>query len=444
MATETAHTRPAPDGPAPDGLPTRDVIGIGFGPSNMALAIALAEDGGRPGATDVDALFLERRPRFGWHPGMLLAGATMQVSFLKDLVTMRNPVSPFGFLSYLHAKGRLADFINLKNFFPTRTEFHDYLEWSADQLPDMVEYGTTVTALRPLTEDGRVTAFAVESRSAADQRTRVRTARNIVVASGLVPRLPQGIECDKRVWHSAELLERLEELDERESLRFAVVGAGQSAAEVTAHLHTRFPQAEIHAVVPRYGYSPADDSPFANRVFDPAAVDEFYSARQEAKDSIFAYHGNTNYAVVDVELITELYRRTYQESVAGRRRMFVHNLCRVSGLTSTPDGRPALHITHLADLSVRRLDVDAVVFATGYDQMDPTDLLGPAAELCLRDADGRLQVGRDYRVRTAEHVTAGIYLQGGTEHTHGISSSLLSNLAVRAGDITASLTAARP
>jgi len=36
-------------------------------------------------------------------------------------------------------------------------------------------------------------------------------------------------------------------------------------------------------------------------------------------------------------------------------------------------------------------------------------------------------------------VRGGIYLQGGTEHSHGITSSLLSNTAVRVGEILASI-----
>jgi len=36
----------------------------------------------------------------------------------------------------------------------------------------------------------------------------------------------------------------------------------------------------------------------------------------------------------------------------------------------------------------------------------------------------------------------GIYLQGGTEHTHGITSSLLSNTAIRAAEILASIVGA--
>ncbi|MFF8911379.1 lysine N(6)-hydroxylase/L-ornithine N(5)-oxygenase family protein [Streptomyces olivaceoviridis] len=432
MVGETPEGRPAP----------KDVIGIGFGPSNLALAVALAEHEDCPGGP-LDTLFLERRPRFGWHPGMLLEDTTMQVSFLKDLVTLRNPVSPYGFLPYLHDKDRLADFINQKTFFPSRIEFHDYLEWVAARFTQQVEYDTEAVAVRPVVADGRVTAFEVISKNSGESMTRRRTTRNLVVASGLVPTLPEGFERGERVWHSSDLRERVGELDEYAPLRFAVIGAGQSAAEIVAHLHARFPNSSIHAVVSRYGYRPADDTPFVNRVFDPAAVDEYYDARQSAKDSIFESHGNTNYSVVDADLIGELYRRAYQELVTGLRRLFVLNMCRVSGLTTGADKRPRLQVTQLTDGSSRQLDVDMVVCATGYRQMDPEPLLGPVAKFCQRDETGQLRVDRDYRVRTADHVTAGIYLQGGTEHTHGISSSLLSNLAVRAGDITRSLLTAR-
>jgi L-ornithine N5-oxygenase len=37
----------------------------------------------------------------------------------------------------------------------------------------------------------------------------------------------------------------------------------------------------------------------------------------------------------------------------------------------------------------------------------------------------------------------GIYLQGGTEHTHGLTSSLLSNIAIRTGEIADSIIARR-
>lgn len=102
-----------------------DVIGIGFGPSNIALAIALEEQ--RQSGHHIDTLFIEKQPHFAWHKDMLLDGADMQISFLKDLATLRNPRSRFTFTNYLFEKGRLQDFINLKTFFPSRHEFNDYL-----------------------------------------------------------------------------------------------------------------------------------------------------------------------------------------------------------------------------------------------------------------------------------------------------------------------------
>ena len=82
------------------------VLGVGFGPANLALAVALREIAG--GALAERSVFLEKQPRFGWHRGMLIDGATMQVSFLKDLVTLRNPRSPYTFVAYLDAQGRLV------------------------------------------------------------------------------------------------------------------------------------------------------------------------------------------------------------------------------------------------------------------------------------------------------------------------------------------------
>ncbi len=50
-------------------------------------------------------------------------------------------------------------------------------------------------------------------------------------------------------------------------------------------------------------------------------------------------------------------------------------------------------------------------------------------------------MGRDHRVETVPELTAGIYLQGGTEHTHGLTSTLLSTVAIRAEEIHRSLLA---
>src|SRR5689334_12582329 len=94
-----------------DAIPVYDLVGVGFGPSNLALAAAVHERNTDQSTTDpVTAVFFERQARFGWHRGMLIEDSTMQVSFLKDLVTLRNPTSRFSFLCYLQERDRLMDF----------------------------------------------------------------------------------------------------------------------------------------------------------------------------------------------------------------------------------------------------------------------------------------------------------------------------------------------
>ena len=413
-------------------VPIYDVVGVGFGPSNLALAIALAEH--NVGAAEpVTAHFLERQPRFGWHRGMLIDTATMQVSFLKDLVTMRNPTSEFSFVNYLHTAGRLVDFINHKNLFPLRVEFHDYFEWAAAKVDDVVSYGVEVDSVRPVSDGGEIAYFDVRTSDGGTLR-----ARNLVMGTGLRPQLPDGVTVGPRIWHNSELLHRVEGLRAADPRRFVVVGAGQSAAEVSALLHDEFPRAEVCAVFARYGYSPADDSSFANRIFDPEAVDQFYGAGEPVKDRLMRYHGSTNYSAVDVDLIDELYRRMYRERVLGTQRLRLLNVSRPvevidTGLVVTA----AVESLTTGERTI--LDADAVIYATGYLPADPTPLLGELGPRCLRDAEGRLRVERDYRITTDPVLRGGIYLQGGTEHTHGITSSLLSNTAVRVGEILKSI-----
>jgi L-ornithine N5-monooxygenase len=417
-----------------------DVVGIGFGPSNLALAIAIDEHNRRPGtASPVTAEFVERQPRFGWHRGMLIDDATMQVSFLKDLVTLRNPTSEFSFVSYLHSQGRLTDFVNHKILFPLRIEFHDYLEWAAARFEHLVSYDEEATDVEPVVEDGTVVAFDVVTGDGAGQGMTVRRARNVVVATGLAPSLPPEARLGARVWHNLDLLDRVKTLPEAPApRRFVVVGAGQSAAEVVEFLHRRFPTAEVCSVFARWGYTPSDDTPYANRIFDPDAVDVYFGADDGVKRMLFDYHRNTNYSVVDQDLINELYRREYQERVQGARRLRMLNASRVVDVRPSPR-EVGVDVEFLPTGERTTLAADAVVYATGYQPTDAVRLLGGAGELARRRPDGAAEVGRDYRLELTVRSRAGIFLQGGTEYAHGITSTLLSNIAVRSGEIVESI-----
>ncbi|MGW6422140.1 lysine N(6)-hydroxylase/L-ornithine N(5)-oxygenase family protein [Nocardia sp. NPDC055053] len=404
--------------------PVHDLIGVGFGPSNLALALAITEHNAESDAP-VSAHFLERQPRFGWHRGMLIEDATMQVSFLKDLVTMRNPVSRYSFLAYLHERGRLVDFINHKRLFPLRVEFHDYLEWAAAGVDHLVSYSSEVVAVTPVDD-----LFEVRTTDGL-----VLLARNVVLATGLRPRLPEGIAPTDHIWHNHQLLNRVEEMTD--PAMCVVVGSGQSAAEVTAFLHDRFPAATICSVFARYGYSPSDDSPFANRIFDPDGVDAFYGAPEDIKRQLMGYHANTNYSVVDLDLIEDLYRRCYREKVEGEHRLRIFNASRITEVVDTGDGARVV-VESLTTGEKTVLETDVVVYSTGYLPADPGPLLGELVQQCRKDDQGRWQIERDYRLALPDPI-GGLYLQGGTEHTHGITASLLSATAIRAGEILRSI-----
>ncbi|MER7036006.1 SidA/IucD/PvdA family monooxygenase, partial [Streptomyces albidoflavus] len=315
-------------------------------------------------------------------------------------------------------------------------EFHDYFEWAAAQVGDQVSYGHEVVGVAPVLHDGAVEYLDVTVRSA--EGLAVHRARNLVIGTGLRPRLPEGVERGERVWHNSDLLKKVDGLEGTSPARFVVVGAGQSAAENVAYLHRRFPEAEICAVFTRYGYSPADDSAFANRIFDPEAVDDYFAAPEDVKRRLMDYHGNTNYSVVDIDLIDDLYRQVYQEKVLGTERLRFLNVSRLTGVEETPD-KVSATVKSLVTGEETLLDADVVVFATGYSPVDPLGLLGGVGDHCLRDGEGRVSVERDYRIATGPELRCGIYLQGGTEHTHGITSALLSNTAIRVGEILDSL-----
>jgi L-ornithine N5-oxygenase len=361
---------------------------------------------------------------------MLLPGTRMQIPFLKDLATLRNPQSAFTFVNYLSERGRLVDFIGRHDVFPSRHEFHDYLQWAADQFAADVRYGHRVVGVT-----GSDAGFAVRL-----EPGEVVSARTLVLGTGLHPVLPPGTRSSLRQWHSHQLLSAVAALGPVERGRFAVVGAGQSAAEVVSYLHRTYPRAEVHAVFGRYGYSLADDSAFVNRIFDPAAVDEFYGADSVERQRLLDYHRSANYSAVDVDLIADLYEREYGERVSGARRLFLHRACRVTG-ADEDDAEVRLSVRNLIDNTTETVRCDAVVYATGYAPIDVPAFLGEVASCYEFDAQGRPVATRDYKLVARPGAPGDIYLNGATvEHSHGLGATLLSNVAVRSGEIAAAIS----
>jgi L-ornithine N5-oxygenase len=420
-----------------------DVLGIGFGPSNLAVAAAIAEEGSAPGEEALTSLFLERKPSYAWHPGMLLQGAQVQLSFMKDLVTLRNPQSRFTFLKYLKDKGRLDKFANLRNFYPTRIEFNDYYCWVAQQLGDQVRYGRQVESVTPvLSEDGEVQLLRVRAKDVAAAAPEEYLCRNLIVATGGVPTYPKGVDVAEvdGVFHSHQFMERVKTLypDPCGAYRFVVVGSGQSAAEIFQYLMNNYPEAQVTAALRRFAYKPADDSDFVNEIFFPQMVNFLYGLSETRRRAILREHNDTNYSAVDLDLIKQIYQALYERAIVNDERVKVQPFLELRGVRQGPAGVVA-EFWSSAYERPEYLEADGVILATGYVREKKHPLLKEIEPFLVPDGTTGYRVTRDYRVETRPGFTPEVFLQGFCEDTHGLSDTLLSILPVRSFEILQAL-----
>ncbi|KAG6917970.1 hypothetical protein DXG01_017154 [Tephrocybe rancida] len=405
-----------------------DLVGLGFGPANLAIAGAIVE---RRTSTSSGSfpikktLFIEKHDKFRWHPGMLLPDARMQIrnrllndssSFMKDLATLRNPQSPISFLSYLHSQNRLVSFINRGSTIPSRREYADYLSWAAQYVENHgvdILYGHEVVAL----SRGRGNStINIRSRNLITGEQIVVRARDIVISPGGSPRIPESlspISAHPFVIHSSAyatsislVLESLRASQDR-SLRIAVIGSGQSAAEVTLDLRDRLSsnaganRHEIDMIIRKGSLKPSDDSPFANEIFDPASTDAWFNLPSErTRASTLKEYKSTNYGVVNprtLEILHEvIYNQKLDEGIASRTgainptcpRINIQPYSSILSTSTCPSLSPVTDQTQNVDKplfsvitqnavsrSIMEVKYDAVICATGYQRSFWVNLL---------------------------------------------------------------------
>ncbi|KAE9371368.1 L-ornithine N5-oxygenase sida [Stipitochalara longipes BDJ] len=434
-----------------------DLLCIGFGPASLAIAIAL-HDTQNTISTVPNVLFLEKQPQFAWHAGMQLPGAKMQISFLKDLATPRDPRSKFTFINYLFEKGRLNQFINLGTFLPTRVEYEDYLRWCASHFEKQgkVAYGREVESVRPAfkSSEGKVTSWEITARDTATGHSVTHRARHVVIAVGGRPVVPQNMQGLKHIAHSSQFASTITHIQKREEgrkLRFAVIGSGQSAAEIFNDLWERFPNAQVRLVIKGASLRPSDDSPYVNEIFDPDRVDGIYSQNPSERAAAIDLDRGTNYGVVRLELLEHLYQKQYMQRLESSDESKWR--CRIipnRTVLSTSQASNSGILLRLGEpdetkrAAVEELEVDYVFTATGYVRNAHESMLSEVRNLIPEglQKDGKFTVARDYRVQLdAAKVDgrAGVWLQGCNEGTHGLSDTLLSILAVRGGELVRSI-----
>jgi len=419
-------------------MTNRDVelLAIGAGPSNLALAVAVEELG--PPDLARNMLILERNPDVSWQPGLLLPWARSQVSFLKDLVTPRNPRSRFSFLNYLHSVGRLDAFINMGSFTPYRVEISDYFGWVARSLGQVrLELGRDCVAVEPCRDRaGTLTGWLTRL---ADGST--VTSRYLVIGAGRDPYLPPALAGlpAHRVVHSTRYRAGVAGLSGELPYRVAVLGSAQSAAEMVHALQQDLPNSDIAWIMRSITLRAYEaNNKFTNELYYPSFIDAFFEARPEGRAQIMAEMHRTNYSGIAPGLLEDLYTDFYLDRLHGRDRKRIIGMTDLTGARAVAD-EIALELTDRRTGAVSELRRDLVFLGTGFVREMPALVRGLAAGLGL-DA---VSVGRRYRLDPAGPATAACYLQGVNEATHGIADSLLSVLASRAGEITRDILAHR-
>lgn len=417
-----------------------DALGVGFGPSNMAIAVAHDALEKRGEGTVPRLHFIEKNEIFDWHPGMLLNEADMQVSFLKDMATSVDPTSPYTFLNYMQKTNGLHDFINLRTFYPPRMEYRNYLRWVADHFDHLVRYNSEVIKIDAVTEGSSVQGFSVRHSDRATGAESELSARNIILACGATPKLPRDCKTSfsERIIHSSAFLNRLATNypDQNRDYRFLVIGSGQSAAEMFKHLYTTYPNAKVSLVTPNIGFKPADDSEFVNKLFYNSFIDEYYAADPSFREDFLRKHKDANYSAVDVDLIADIAADIYADKRFGSNRLSHTRFARVREIIES-DGVEVVIEDDLTGQTIAH-HCDAVFLGTGYRFDSGLDLIDGIHDRITWDDNGHPVLNRDYSIKVRD-MSAKIYLLGPTEHTHGLASTLLSLMPQRAQEIMASL-----
>ena len=415
-----------------------ELLAVGAGPSNLGLAVALEEL-----APDLaeHSLVIDKNDVIEWQPGMLMSWATSQVSFLKDLVTQRDPRSRFSFLNHLFETERLDEFVNMSTFTPFRIEFAGYLKWVSEQLERVkIRLGTACTSVQPRRDaTGDVTGWLVTMADGSTIGTRF-----IVFGVGRDPNIPPVLAAlpRTRIIHSSEYRQRMDGLSAEIPYRVAVVGSSQSSAEMFRSLREDLPDSEVAWLMRSIGLSSDESSKFTNELYYPGFVDEFYDAPPAARAQILQEMYRTNYSVVTPPMLEHLYADRYLDKLTNKEERRLITMVDITGARET-DEELILELTDRRTGTTTELHRDLVFLGTGFDARIP--------RLVRELTDGlgidHLDVTRQYRVRLEGEgdrpTTAGLYMQGVNEDTHGISDSLLSVLAQRAEEICLDIVAHR-
>ncbi|GAB3422967.1 lysine N(6)-hydroxylase/L-ornithine N(5)-oxygenase family protein [Flindersiella endophytica] len=406
----------SPDANGPNEV--HDFVAIGLGPFNLGLA-CLTEP-----IADLTGVFLESKPDFDWHPGMLLDSATLQTPFLADLVTLADPTSPYSFLNYLKESGRIYSFYIRESFFPLRSEYVDYCRWAAARLPS-IRFNRHVTSVE---YDPAAELYVVYADDLVSGEQETFRGRRLVLGTGTPPHVPsacRGLGGD--VVHSSRYLSAKAALRAKRSI--TVVGSGQSAAEIYFDLLQDRSRCgyELTWVTRSPRFFPLEYTKLTLEMTSPEYSDYFFGLPAATREQL-----NTSqkglYKGINTELVNDIFDLLYRENLRGPcpTRLLTNTAVRSASYDLASD-------TYTLGLRQEEQGVDlslatqGLVLATGYSYEVPA-FLTPISDRLRWDEAGRFAVQRNYSVDVTGR---DVFVQNAELHTHGFVAPDLGMAAYR-------------
>jgi len=384
-----------------------DLLGVGIGPFNLSLAcLTDAIDG-------MDAVYLDQKPTFNWHPGMMLESAHLQTPFMADLVTLADPTSRFSVLNYLKQKGKLYSFYIREDFFLLRKEYNQYCQWACDQLASL-QWNTRVERV---TRDEQRDCYCVDAINTVSGERQQWLARHLVLGTGPTPWMPDWIDTSlEQVVHSGHYLAKKQTLQQQSAI--TVVGSGQSAAEIFYDLLQDIDQYryQLNWVTRAPRFFPLEYTRLTLEMTSPEWVDYFHALPEAQRDRLNASQKNL-YKGINESLINDIYELLYRKDLEGPLPV---TLCTDSGLVAmekNENQRLTLTLSHQVLQEEFSLTTDGVIMSTGYTYRPP-EFLTPLMPLIEFDRQQRYAVGRDYSIDRHHS----LFVQNAELHTHGFVS----------------------
>ncbi len=404
-----------------------DFIAVGVGPFNLGLA-CLTDP-----IENLNGIFLDKKEKFDWHPGMLLQDTTLQIPFMADLVTLADPTNKFSFLNYIKEKGRMYSFYIRENFLLLRNEYNQYCQWAIERLPN-VHFNTEVTHINYDENQG---IYVVTSTCKKTNEIKIYKAKKLVLGTGTPPYIP---ECCKKLKgkavHSSAYLNHKEELQQQNKI--TVLGSGQSAAEIFYDLLQEIDTVgyELNWITRSPRFFPLEYSKLTLEMTSPEYVDYFYNLSSEKRDDLIKNQKHL-YKGINSDLIAAIHDTLYTKRVLSEEPLKVSLRTNTELIeTRLEDNTVTLELHQVEQDKYFKHETEGLVLATGYSYQLP-DFIEGISERIQWDEKDRFDVARNYSIDINKNE---VFVQNAELHTHGFVTPDLGMAAYRNSYIIKEMT----